>query len=431
MRIAMFTNNYLPFVGGSALSVHRFTEKLRARGHAVLVVAPEYDEQPEGERESEVLRVTAVKNFNRTEFSVPLPLNIDLRPRIRAFGPDIIHTHHPFFLGDTALRVAASLDIPIVATHHTEYEHYLHYLPEQVPGMATFVRELAVGHANLCNANIAPSKDIGAKMVAGGVTAPVTVIPTGVDRAYFARGDGQRARADAGIPAGAPVLGHVGRLAPEKNLEFLLDAALRALEAQPEAWLLIVGDGPSLEALRTRARAAPAGDRAVFAGRRTGTDLVDAYHAMDVFVFASYSETQGMVILEAMAAGAPVVALDAPGVRDVVEDGVNGRLLQGEDPEAFAREAVEVLKHTADHEAGVAATADRFSLDATTDQLIDLYTGLLGQGQGAGRSVPGSPWEDVLRRMKVEWDIWSNRVESAVDALGPDSRAKDPDSNLP
>lgn len=417
MRIVMMTNNYLPFVGGSALSVHRFSEKLRGLGHQVLVVAPEYDEQVDGESEEQVHRVAALKNFNQTGFSLPLPLHINLLPRITEFAPDIIHTHHPFLLGDTALRIAASLNVPLVSTHHTQYAHYIHYLTDQSQWMARFVEELSTGHANLCDANIAPSEDIRKEMLELGVTSPIEVIPTGVDVDAFAAGDRARGREALGLSPNTPVLGHVGRIAPEKNLDFLLDAAMQALEKHPEARFLVVGDGPSLEDLRARAGESAVADRVIFAGRKTGQDLVDAYHAIDVFLFSSQSETQGMVILEAMAANAPVVAVDAPGVRDVVKDGENGRLLPDEDQQTFAQAALEVLERRGTYREGLRQTVDAFSLEATALRLFALYEELVAQGRRDGAAIDDTPLGEVQRRLKVECDLWLNRVDSVVDAI--------------
>lgn len=417
MRIVMMTNNYLPFVGGSALSVHRFSEKLRELGHHVLVVAPEYDEQIDGESADEVHRVAALKNFNQTGFSLPLPLHLDLLPRITEYAPDIIHTHHPFLLGDTALRIAASLNLPLVSTHHTQYAHYIHYMTDQSPWMARFIEELSTGHANLCDANIAPSEDIRNEMVELGVTSLIEVIPTGVDLDTFETGNRARGREALGIAPDVPVLGHVGRIAPEKNLNFLLDAAILALENHPEARFLIVGDGPSLEELQQRASESRVGDRVIFAGRKTGQDVVDAYHAIDVFLFSSQSETQGMVILEAMAADSPVVAVDAPGVRDVVKDGENGRLLPEEDSEIFAHTTLELLKNPAMYQEGLQRTVETFSLDATTARLVALYERLIAQGRRGGESVDDSPLGEVQRRLQVEWDLWLNRVDSVVEAI--------------
>jgi len=420
MRIVMMTNNYLPFVGGSALSVHRFSEKLRELGHQVLIVAPKYDEKPEGESEDQVHRVAAWKNFNQTGFSLPLPLHIDLLPRISEFAPDLIHTHHPFLLGDTALRIAASLNVPLVSTHHTQYAHYIHYLSDQMPWMERFVQELSTGHANLCDANIAPSEDIRKEMIELGVTSPIEVIPTGVDLDTFETGDRARGREALGLPHDVPVLGHVGRIAPEKNLNFLLDAAMLALEKHPKALFLIVGDGPSLEELQERAGQSAVADRVIFAGRKTGQEIVDAYHAIDVFLFSSQSETQGMVILEAMAADAPVVAVDAPGVRDVVRDSENGRLLPEEDGEAFAWATLETLENAESYRDGLQRTVETFSLDATTAQLVALYERLVTQGRRGGESVDDSPLGEVQRRLQVEWDLWLNRLDSVVEAIRPE-----------
>ncbi|MFO7897485.1 MAG: glycosyltransferase, partial [Planctomycetota bacterium] len=317
MRIAMFTNTYLPQVGGVAYSVDRLTRAFRARGHRVLVVAPRHDEQPEDEED--VLRTPAIQNFNGSDFAVALPAHPGLAEAMDAFRPEIIHSHHPFLLGTTALREAAARQIPIAFTHHSRYEFFTSYVPVELPPMRAYAIKLTVGYANLCDAVIAPSESIRDLLEERGVETPVRVIPTGLDLDAFTEGDGAGFRRRQGIPQDAFVIGHVGRLGPEKNLGFLSDAVAAALEAIPAGHFLVVGSGSARATME--ARLAPMRDRVHFAGTLTGGDLYDAYHALDVFVFASTCETQGVVVAEALAAGRPVVALDGPGVREVVKDG--------------------------------------------------------------------------------------------------------------
>ncbi|HEX6199264.1 MAG TPA: glycosyltransferase, partial [Thermoanaerobaculia bacterium] len=315
MNVLVLTNTFTPHVGGVARSVERFVAEYRRQGHRVLVVAPELGLAPEVEEG--VVRVPALVGFTGGDFAVPVPMPGRVAAAVERFGPHVVHSHHPFLLGDTALRLAAARGLPVVFTHHTLYECYTHYVPGDSPRMRRFAIELAVGYCNLCDAVIAPSESVEGLLRERGVTAPIRVIPTGVDLAGFAAGDGTAFRAAHGIPADALVVGHVGRLAPEKNLGFLARAVARLLEARPGARFLVVGDGPARETVTEELVRRGLGERLHAVGVLGGAELVSAYRAMDVFAFASHSETQGMVLTEAMAAGVPVVAVDASGVREV------------------------------------------------------------------------------------------------------------------
>jgi glycosyltransferase involved in cell wall biosynthesis len=217
VNILMMTNTYLPHVGGVARSVASFTEAFRRRGHRVLVVAPTYDDLPE--HETGVYRLPAITHFNGSDFSLRLPVSLPSAV-IDEFDPDVVHSHHPFLLGDTALRVAVTRQRPLVFTHHTMYEQYTHYLPATIDAVKNFVFHLPTGYANLCDHVIAPSPSVAAVLKERGVETPITAIPTGIDPQRFAHGDGAAARQKYGIPEGAFVAGHVGPEAPEENQPF-------------------------------------------------------------------------------------------------------------------------------------------------------------------------------------------------------------------
>ncbi|HXG09874.1 MAG TPA: glycosyltransferase [Gemmataceae bacterium] len=418
MNILMVTNTYLPMVGGVARSVASFTEEFRRQGHRVLVVAPTYEGLPE--QEEGVLRVPAIQHFNGSDFSVRLPVPVALSSVIDTFAPDIVHSHHPFLLGDTALRIATLRDLPIVFTHHTMYEQYTHYVPVGATALKGFVSRLATEYANLCDHVIAPSESIAAVLRERGVTTPITVVPTGIDPKRFARGSGRAARRRYGVPPAAFVVGHVGRLAPEKNLGFLARAVAAFVAADERACFLVVGSGPSQDEIRSAFAERGLADRLFLTGPLEGKELADAYHAMNVFAFASQTETQGMVVAEAMTAGVPVVAVDAPGVREVVRDGRNGRLLSGEDEAAFAA----ALRWVADvppakYRALVRAardTAKEFALERCARRVLDVYSRLLKE-QRRPRPEDDNPWTQTLRLVEAEWNLWGARVGAAVKAL--------------
>jgi 1,2-diacylglycerol 3-alpha-glucosyltransferase len=430
MNICMMTNTYLPHVGGVARSVSTFAEEYRKLGHRVLVVAPKFDGKPPTKRaESIVERVAAIQNFNGSDFSVRLPMAASLSDRLDAFKADIIHAHHPFLLGDTALRVASNKNVPIVFTHHTRYEDYTHYVPFDSPALKEVAANLPTQFANLCDAVIAPSESIAKLIRKRGVKVPIKVVPTGIDVEAFANADGAAARRKFKIPASAFVVGHVGRLAPEKNLGYLAEAVARFLKEKPGAKFLLVGDGPSVEPLKATLAKHGVQDRLILAGKLTGRALHEAYRAMDVFAFTSKSETQGMVLAEAMAAGLPVVALNASGVREVMRDGVNGVMLPASaKADRFAKELGRLASDKAflrSCEREARATADLFSKERSAALAIEFYEEIRRATRRERLETTMNPWGTVLQRLGLEWDLLATRTQTIAQAVfGGDAQAK-------
>ncbi len=418
MNILMVTNTFTPHVGGVANSVARFTAEFRREGHRVLVVAPEFEGAPPVE--DDVVRVRAVQHFNGSDFAVPVPVTLRVATAMKDFRPQVVHSHHPFLLGDTALRVAASRGVPAVFTHHTMYEEYTHYVPGDSLKFKRFVVDLTTGYCNLCDAVIAPSGTVADLLAGRGVTAPVTVIPTGVDLRDFEGAGGGAFRSAAGIPEGAFLVGHVGRLAPEKNMGFLAGAAADFLAGHPGARFLLVGEGPSREDVVAVFRSRELSGRIHTCGVLQGKALASAYNAMNVFAFASLTETQGMVLTEAMAAGVPVVALDAPGAREVVRDGENGRLVPGPDAEAFRDALRWVAERTPEERRRlaekVAATAREFSMARCAAKQLAVYETLAG-GRRAPRGIDASPWTSARKLLGREWEILRNIAHAAGEAV--------------
>jgi glycosyltransferase involved in cell wall biosynthesis len=333
MNILILTNTFTPHVGGVARSVAAFAGEYRKRGHRVLVVAPEFPDMPQDE--IDVVRIPAIQNFNASDFSVVLPIHPQLSETIDAFRPDIVHSQHPFLLGMTAVRIARRRGLPLVFTHHTLYERYTHYVPGDSPALKRFAIELPPA---MPTSPIRFSLPARASAICCSSAVSSRRSPWCHRRSPGAFRTGRRSafRRQMGIPDNAFVVGHLGRLAPEKNLEFLAQAVADFLGTHPHAHFLVIGTGPSEQAMRDIFARAGLDARLHIAGVLQQQALADALHAMDVFAFASTSETQGMVLTEAMAAGLPVVALDAPGAREVVSDGQNGRLLREASPAAFA-----------------------------------------------------------------------------------------------
>lgn len=420
MNILILTNTFTPHVGGVARSVEAFIAEYRQRGHRVLVVAPEFPDMPQDE--TGVVRISAIQHFNASDFSVALPVYPHLSKAIDEFQPDIIHSQHPFLLGFTALRLARHRGLPLVFTHHTLYEQYTHYVPGDSPVMKRFVIELATRYANLSRQVFAPSQSIRDLLLERGVTSPVTVVPTGVQLNKFASGDGAAFRSQLKIPRDACVVGHLGRLAPEKNLEFLARAVADFVSHNQHAHFLVVGTGPSEDAIAETFSQLGLASRLHFAGILQQQELTDALHAMDMFAFTSFSETQGMVVTEAMAAGLPVVALDAPGVREVVQDKVNGRLLEDTSVAAFSAALQWIMEKPEQQQEelkqAARATADEFSMPRSADKALDCYAALIDQPQQETEADEGA-LDEILSFVKTEWNIlktYAGAGDAAIDS---------------
>ncbi len=419
MKICMFTNTYLPHVGGVARSVDFFSQDLRKRGHEVLVVAPTFPEAREiGSVKEGMLRVPAIQNFNGSDFSVRIPIPFIIDQKIDGFQPDIVHSHHPFLLGDAAMRAARYRRLPLVFTHHTLYERYTHYVSADSEVMKRFAIHLVTEYANLCTRVVAPSESVARLIRKRGVNRPIAEIPTGVDVDFFREGQGGRFRRKMTIPDDVRVIGHLGRLAPEKNLSYLADAVVDYMTTDETAWFLVVGAGPSGKAIEERFRSEEMADRLIMAGKLTGRSLADAYGAMDLFVFSSKSETQGMVLTEAMAAGRPVISLDASGAREVVRDRENGRLLAADTPpERFAEAIGEFFKspETAEKWGKTAAeTAKAFSRDASAEKMEKLYDAMLAEDREEALSLPMDRLEEMFQEIKTEWELLAQKATAVA-----------------
>lgn len=414
----MVTNTYTPILGGLEKSIRAFAWQIRKRGHKVVIVAPEYEGMPKNEKE--VVRLPALQHFNGTDFSVNLPVPGQMSQLMDELRPDLIHSHHPFLMGDLALRLCGQYRLPLVFTYHTMFEQYTHYLPVDNDAAKRFMVELTVGYANLADQVIAPSESVRDRLLEQGVHKSIHVVPTGIEINRFRKPTSRRFREKFRIPKSAFVVGHVGRLAPEKNLEFLSKSAARFMAREKKSHFLIVGSGPSEEAIQHIFSRAGVAERVHFTGTLQGKDLVNVYHAMNVFAFASQSETQGMVLTEAMAAGVPVIAVDAPGVREVVRDGENGRLLKSENEKDFSdavRWAARLpapgrrkLKEAARR------TAKEFSIESCALRALEVYK-QARLCKRTSRRYQRSPWRKMMRRLKTELNMLANVGKATGAAL--------------
>lgn len=338
MHIAFFTNYYHPVVNGVVRSVASFREALMRQGHNVFVFA-----QSDGDykdTEPFIFRYPSLPLPLPGDISAALPVSPFVEQLLPSLKLNVIHTHHPILLGQTARRRANELGLPLVFTFHTQYWEYTHYVPFPQEAIQEFLKnqihKWLRDYMQKCQHVILPSESMKEILVRDyGLESRYTVIPTGTNLEPFLEADGKSWRAEMGWQKDM-VLISVGRLAPEKNWDTLLQAFAKVHTEHPEVRLVVIGDGPARQSLETLSTELGVADRVTFTGSLPFEAIPRYLKAADIFTFASVTETQGLVTIEAMAAGLPIVAVDGPGTRDIVAHGRQGLLVKN-DPEALAR----------------------------------------------------------------------------------------------
>ena len=380
MRVALFTNNYLPFRGGVTTAVETLRQGLEGLRHHACVFAPAA--RPPIPDLPWVFRYPSVPAPTYPGFALPVPFSPRVHGLARAFAPDIVHAQHPFLLGPTARRFARRYRRPLVFTYHTRYEKYAHYVPLPERFVAALAVRLSCRFAASTDLVIAPSERIAGTLRARGVTVPVAVVPTGVPLDLFQPGDRVEARRTLGFPGDTLLCLYVGRLDREKSVDLIIDAFESIADAVSGARLSLVGQGTHEAVVRQRAASGPARDRIRFHGGLDREALPLFYRAADLFLFASQTETQGLVLAEAHASGLPAVAVRASGVDEVVRDGETGILTKAESRE-FADAAIGLLldperRLTMGQSARAVAARD-FSAARQVEAMVGHYGRLLGR----------------------------------------------------
>jgi glycosyltransferase involved in cell wall biosynthesis len=366
LRVALFTECYHPIRNGIVASVDSLAAALRARGHEALFVTPE---MPACRDEPGVIRVPSLPLPTRTAYRLTIPL------LPRALGPlSIVHTHSPFVTGWLGARAARRARVPLVFTYHTQLEEYAHYVPFEANATREAATRLTRSYANSADAVIVPTASMERRLRALGVRTRIDVIPSGIDVATFSNGRrSERLRARLGVRANEKMVLCVGRLGREKNLELAIEAFARL--GDTSARLVILGDGPHRDALVRFASRAGVASRTTFGGAFVRDALPDAYASAEAFLFTSHSETQGLVLVEALAAGASVVAVDTPVTRDVLAGA--GALVPG-DAAALAAALRDAFAASLSRVDEGLAVARGFDATRFGDRTLALYAALLG-----------------------------------------------------
>ncbi len=377
MRVLMISDVYFPRVNGVSTSIQTFARELVTTGCEVTLIAPDY-----GHAAAEPFEVIRIPSHYLPVDPEDRILRVRAlrrqRPDLARRGFDLLHIHTPFVAHYSGLALARRLGIPAVESYHTFFEHYLDSYVPLIPAawLRVLARRVSAAQCNAVDALVVPSNATLAVLRGYGVHTLAQVIPTGIELRQFSGADGSRFRIRHGIPPDRPVLVHVGRLAFEKNVDFLLRMLVRVKARVPGVLMVVAGEGPARRALAAQARVLGLADNTLFVGYldRDGP-LEDCYSAGDAFVFASRTETQGLVLLEAMALGVPVVSTAVMGTREVLAEG-RGSLIAEEDEQAFADRCVQLLTDPALREslAGEArAYAQSWSAPVLAQRLLGFY----------------------------------------------------------
>jgi 1,2-diacylglycerol 3-alpha-glucosyltransferase len=343
-RVLMISDVYFPRINGVSTSIQTFRRDLAELGWPSLLVAPSYPQHWRDDELTQRVRSRAVPLDPEDRLMAPGPLLRQCRALLEHI--ELIHVQTPFLAHWAGLRLARAQGIKVVETYHTYFEEYFHLYARFLPRAISrrLARRITKIQCNAVDALISPSQPMADVLRAYGVRSPIEVIGTGLELARFENGDGQRFRTRHGIAQERPVALHVGRVAFEKNIEFLLDVLDEVRRQIPNVLLVIAGEGPAVPTLRARVRELHLDASVMFVGYLDReTELVDCYKAADAFVFASRTETQGLVLLEAMASGTPVVSTAVLGTKDILELGRPGALVVREDRQEFAAAVVQML----------------------------------------------------------------------------------------
>ncbi|HDP90129.1 MAG TPA: glycosyltransferase family 4 protein [Thioalkalivibrio sp.] len=350
MHILMISDVYFPRINGVSTSIETFREELIRAGHRVTLIAPRYGEEPD---EADVIRIPSRGLFfDREDRMMKAGAIRRLLPRLREADIDCVHVQTPFVAHYLGVWLARRLGVPVVESYHTYFEEYLYnyigWIPR--PLLQAAARHLSRTQCAQVQQVISPSRPMRDALEGYGIRQPIEILPTGLREDRFGSGDRKGFRQRHGIPAGAPVCLNVGRVAFEKNLDFLLEMFVSVRERLPDAVLVIAGEGPAERHLHRRARELGLAEAVHFIGYLDRAhELLDCYAAADAFVFASRTETQGLVLLEAMAMGLPVVSTAVMGTRDIL-GARRGALVPEEEVSGFAEQVVWLLSDRGLHD---------------------------------------------------------------------------------
>lgn len=378
MKIGIFTECYKPVMNGVSVSIETFKKGLEERGHEVFIFAPDNND---AESEPNVFRFPAVVDPRKRVYPFLVPsieiqktyLPIDVIKQL-----DVIHAQHMFTAGRLARYAAKRYNKPLIYTYHTLIAEYTHYLGLLSPLVKIYLKNMSKRFCNSCDQIITPSKSMKKILLKYKVKAPIEVIMTGIDPGAYkrvSRSAGQRLRKEYEIDPKDKILLYLSRIAKEKNIDFLLRAFKKISHNYPKCHLVLAGGGPEEDWCRARIKQYRIQNSVTMTGMVPKEEANELFGMADIFTFPSITETQGIVVAEAMASGTPPVAVGRMGPTDLINDGEDGYLTKL-NIQDFSEKVLKLLKndtlrkHFA--EKGL-ERVDEFSTETSTNKLIKLY----------------------------------------------------------
>jgi len=382
MRIAIFSDSWYPYISGVNRSIEIFKMELEKHGHQVFLFVPAYGNR--SRQEPDLYRFASLPAVFNPGFRLALPLSPRLTRTLKKLSVDLIHSQSPMIMGRAGLFCSRRLNLPLVFTHHTLYDLYTHYAGLLAGPATRALTSYVRNYANQCDLVITPTNIVAELLSKRGITAPLKAVSTGVVLEEFEQCDRNWLRRNLGLSDKETIILCVARLGLEKNIFLLLDSFALINRRLPETRLVLVGLGPLRNKIRPYAGSLGLEDRFYLLDREfSRLELASIYSSADLFLYPSVTETQGIIINEAHAAGLPVVAAGAYGVTEMVEDGVDG-ILTDPAPEALAEAAAKMIKDKALREVlgqGALKAARRISSGQMAEKMISAYRQVLtGKG---------------------------------------------------
>ncbi len=394
MHIANFTNTYLPVISGVVRSVRSFRDELTRKGHNVFIFAQEHADYVDVD--PFIFRYPSLNLPTGVDIPAAIPISPFIDRLLPAVKLDVIHTHHPFLLGQTAAAKAQELNLPLVFTFHTQYREYTHYFPFPAETVQNFLKNAVdrwlQDFMRRCQHIIIPSESMRETLVnTYGLKNNFTVIPTGIDMEAYRTASGEKIRKRRRWEKDIVMIS-IGRLAPEKNWSTLMHAAALVLKDIPHFRFVLIGDGPDRKSLEDLATELGIRKRVIFTESLSFSETPSYMKAANLFGFASITETQGLATLEAMAAGLPVVAVDASGTCDILKHGQQGYLVENS-AEALAAAIKKLISNPERMQKFAEAAykkAQSFNIECLTEKLLTVYEQAI-RDKKKGRFVTVNP----------------------------------------
>lgn len=388
MNIAMLTDTYLPQVNGVSTSLFLFRKHLERLGHRVYIVSPV------GQKgDPYFFKVMGFRTMQVKDQRISLPNTKRILDFLETNQITHLHSHSPLSMGWTALWLQKRYGFIHFHTYHTLLVDYLHYIPRFFRPTKKVIQEFSKWFCSEVDCTIAPTIEMKNELMAYGMKKPIHVIPTGIDTDLFRTAAPIDLRAKHHLPKESFIALFAGRIAKEKNIVFLLEVVERMIRKGLSFYLILVGNGPFFEELSEIVRKKRLSENVIFAGEMKREELASYYRSADCFTFASTTETQGLVVLEALAAGLPVIAVAQKGVKSSLSEGEGSFLTEHPNVDFFVEKALLLMKDPELRQQmrgkGMEYVQKHWSIDVFAQHVSDLY----GQFQKPEQYTPQKMFE--------------------------------------